>query len=480
MNKENEKLDYFILSNPKFVPDINIGNGFVNSNKLFTVKVKNDVNMVDCRIKIDSINVFDPENGNCFYAVNEYDSKNRIQLGFKPNKIGIVRGRIHLTVNDKVSLIGNLYGNGMESPEIVQHENAKRSKVYDGKAMEKQENGFKRWMNYVLLPKLYRQNKYQGLVHARENANIRRMAHKMYHTEVMDDVLYTISKEVDLGKLEMREDRQVHLDLGMQRDFIDLVVKTYEMDYLRLGLEIVLGLNTKNDAVNRKNTTRKLLRKFVEEHVVKDQQIDAQFSKKTKVLQGKHMEVYSKALQKKLVKKFLMLVYFLDQARLMDMIPQMPRLFQIKSKYKHSRAVIVQFCTEYLHGEGNILRHLASIGYNVTYKQSVLDEYDMHTNNLATDLRDGVRLVRLVEYLLQQKHTNVALDADTFTPPAHYFSKHLRMPAVSRLQKIHNVDVALSALSKNNITLERAIQAKDIVDGNQAKTLDLVWEVRRL
>ena len=32
------------------------------------------------------------------------------------------------------------------------------------------------------------------------------------------------------------------------------------------------------------------------------------------------------------------------------------------------------------------------MGYNVEYKQKVLDEFDYAVKNLASDLRDGVRL----------------------------------------------------------------------------------------
>ncbi len=50
-------------------------------------------------------------------------------------------------------------------------------------------------------------------------------------------------------------------------------------------------------------------------------------------------------------------------------------------------------------GEGNLLRHLELLGYRLTYKQSPLAEYPYGVTNLAVDLRDGLRLVRLAELL---------------------------------------------------------------------------------
>lgn len=48
-------------------------------------------------------------------------------------------------------------------------------------------------------------------------------------------------------------------------------------------------------------------------------------------------------------------------------------------------------------GEGDIIRHLLFMGYSVLHSQAPLDEYDFTVNNLAVDLRDGVRLCRLVD-----------------------------------------------------------------------------------
>ena len=54
----------------------------------------------------------------------------------------------------------------------------------------------------------------------------------------------------------------------------------------------------------------------------------------------------------------------------------------------------------------------------------------------------------------------------------------LRVPAVSRLQKVHNTDVALKALRKSSGQLIPAnIGAKDLVDGHREKTLALLWSL---
>ena len=54
--------------------------------------------------------------------------------------------------------------------------------------------------------------------------------------------------------------------------------------------------------------------------------------------------------------------------------------------------MLLAFSRDYLHGEGDITRHLSHLGYVVTHVQTVLDEYNYAVSNLASDLRDGLKL----------------------------------------------------------------------------------------
>lgn len=56
-------------------------------------------------------------------------------------------------------------------------------------------------------------------------------------------------------------------------------------------------------------------------------------------------------------------------------------------------------------------------------------------------------------------------------------SCQLRVPAISRTQKIHNVDVALKALAAADYQINGNITAKDIADGHREKTLSLLWQI---
>ena len=58
-----------------------------------------------------------------------------------------------------------------------------------------------------------------------------------------------------------------------------------------------------------------------------------------------------------------------------------------------------RFLQERMHGEGNTMRHLASMGYRLGYEQDPRTEFDFVISNMATDLRSGVRLLRAAELL---------------------------------------------------------------------------------
>ena len=108
----------------------------------------------------------------------------------------------------------------------------------------------------------------------------------------------------------------------------------------------------------------------------------------------------------------------------------------------------------------------------VSFRQQCLDEFDYSIKNLAVDLRDGIRLVRLAEIWA----TGAVLPGSDSS-----LSQKLRVPVVSRLQKLHNVKLALQHFQATGVKLigsnQREITAKDIAEGNRTQTLSLLWGI---
>ncbi|CAH8437785.1 unnamed protein product [Schistosoma curassoni] len=174
------------------------------------------------------------------------------------------------------------------------------------------------------------------------------------------------------------------------------------------------------------------------------------------------------------IKRFIIFIWIIDCFKRHMLIKYDPCLFRIKSLIKSSSSLLLSFAQNFLHGENNLVRHLAYLGAQVTVNQTPLDEYQFTVENLAVDLRDGVRLVKLAELLIPTLSTE---KPPTVIKPNSLMSM-VRFPAISRLQKIHNVGVALKSFEQyGQISMADGslIDPRDIVDGHREKTLTLLW-----
>lgn len=309
---------------------------------------------------------------------------------------------------------------------------------------------------------------FRTLLQTQRQASIRRRAFRIYQSRDMDDVCFAIDKEVASGHIAVRKDRELHADLGLRKRVMDLLF-CYHPVWLRLGLETVFGEIIPMRSSSEHDAGCSVLRRFMRERLLQDPDTCLKF-KTTK--NGTFGKGYAEQSAKLTLRRFLMVVLFLDRAKqstLPETIEGGPCLFNKASPFKQSRDIVVSFAKEFLSGEGNVNRHLSLLGYEVTYKQSILDEVDYTVKELAVELRDGVRLCRMVELLCPSYGRELSLQ--------------LRMPAGSRLQKKHNVTLALAAMKKEGISLsglgERGVRGDittdDIVNGHCEKTLALLW-----
>lgn len=185
-------------------------------------------------------------------------------------------------------------------------------------------------------------------------------------------------------------------------------------------------------------------------------------------------------MNKFILRKILMLIYFLDRAKEKQLIRHDPCLFKNSSPYKVSNFINIKsqkninmyifysqssydllmgFCADMVISHGDIVRRLRSIGYNLTHKQTHLEEVNYAIKSL-NDLRDGVRITRVVEILFKGSP----------------LSQKLRLPAISKLQKIYNVNLAFTRISEH-ISIEGNITTRDIVNGHREKILSLFWQI---
>ncbi|XP_044288301.1 abnormal spindle-like microcephaly-associated protein isoform X2 [Varanus komodoensis] len=366
---------------------------------------------------------------------------------------------------------------------------AAKNMFYDERWIEKQQRGFTWWLNFVLTPDDFTVKMDTSQVNAaslilgtesyhkcsvpkaptKEEASLRaytarcklnklrRSACRLFTSDEMVKAIKRLEVEIEAKRLLVRKDRHLWKDIGERQKILNWLL-CYNPLWLRIGLEAVYGeliaLESNSDVMG--------LAMFILNRLLWNPDIAAEYRHAT--VPHLYRDGHEEALSKFTLKKLLLLVCFLDRAKLSRIIDHDPCLFCKDAKFKSSKELLLAFSRDFLSGEGDLSRHLGFLGFPVNHVQTPLDEFDFAVTNLAVDLQCGIRLVRALELLSSDWS----------------LSKNLRVPAISRLQKMHNVKIALQVLKDHGIQLKddhgAAIEAKDIVDRHREKTFALLWK----
>ncbi|NXY16046.1 ASPM protein, partial [Atrichornis clamosus] len=367
---------------------------------------------------------------------------------------------------------------------------AAKNMFYDERWKEKQQRGFTWWLNFVLTPDDFRvktntsQVNAAALILGEENHHkmslpkaptkdeaslkaytarrklnkLRREACRLFTSEPMVRAIQRLEVEIETRRLLVRRDRHLWKDIGERQKILNWLL-SYNPLWLRIGLETVYGeliaLESNSDVMG--------LAIFILNRLLWNPDIAAEYRHPT--VPHLYREGHEEALSKFTLKKLLLLICFLDCAKRSRMIDHDPCLFCKDAEFKASKDLLLAFSRDFLSGEGDLSRHLGFLGLPVSHMQTPLDEFDFAVTNLAVDLQCGIRLVRTVELLT--KNWNL--------------SKQLRVPAISRLQKMHNVDIVLNVLKERGVHLKdesgSSIDSRDIVDRHRERTLALLWKI---
>ncbi|NXR81284.1 ASPM protein, partial [Pycnonotus jocosus] len=367
---------------------------------------------------------------------------------------------------------------------------AAKNMFYDERWKEKQQRGFTWWLNFVLTPDDFHvktntsQVNAAALVLGEENHHkrslpkaptkdeaslkaytarrklnrLRRQACRLFTSDTMVKAIQRLEVEIETRRLLVRRDRHLWKDIGERQKVLNWLL-SYNPLWLRIGLETIYGeliaLESNSDVMG--------LAIFILNRLLWNPDIAAEY--RHPVVPHLYREGHEEALSKFTLKKLLLLVCFLDCAKQSRMIDHDPCLFCKDAEFKASKDLLLAFSRDFLSGEGDLSRHLGFLGLPVSHIQTPLDEFDFAVTNLAVDLQCGIRLVRTVELLTK----NWSL------------SKQLRVPAISRLQKMHNVDIVLNVLKERGVHLKdetgASIDSRDIVDRHRERTLALLWKI---
>ncbi|BES88906.1 microtubule Hypothetical protein protein [Nesidiocoris tenuis] len=283
--------------------------------------------------------------------------------------------------------------------------------------------------------------------------NLRKTAALLFKSDPIATTLSKVSIKIKSGYLSVKDDLDLHVDQGARYQLVELLM-SYNPLWLRIGLEAIYG---RVIPLQDKHTVFGLMQ-FIRNHLLFDKEIDERYSYHN--IRGLKKPEFRKEMNDFVVFKFFALIFFLDRAKIQAIIPYDPCLFNKNSPIKESEAIMNQFIKHFVKCVSHMKRTLSSYGYTLDYKQTAIDEYKFACQTYI-DLRDGACLARLVEIILK-KHNQLV--------------RKLRLPAISRLQKVHNVKLAVEALSNENMSIVDVTPA-DIVDGHEQKIMSFVWQI---
>mmetsp|Transcript_16947 Transcript_16947/g.41278 ORF Transcript_16947/g.41278 Transcript_16947/m.41278 type:complete len:2524 (+) Transcript_16947:69-7640(+) len=398
----------------------------------------------------------------------------------KTDPIGRMSGKYAAMATPKHGITMGSASGRIKASSVVSSKSFNESHVNDW--AEKQSNAFVKWINYTISPgetdeekeldEIGRSPSCAGLrmllVH-RQQSQLRMKASGVFYGDHMGKVKARIHAEIGKGRLSIRSDRDLYYDLTLRRQVTTLLL-SYTAPWLRLGLEAMYGEcievgNTAGDPMKAQpSQTRSALGKFIVNRILSDASVLKKYTKgKCKIPSGRFEKQFRAEMRSLVLYRIMLLVFFLDQAKHRNILDKMPRLFVKGSQVKSSREVLLSLCRICLSSEGDFIKHLSRIGLKVTYKQDPVDELDLDVHNLATDLRDGTCLTRLTEITTAQ--------------PAKALVSKLRLPPISRLQKLHNLNLALGSLRKRGVIVPKDVDAHHIVDGHREMVLKVMWSI---
>lgn len=367
---------------------------------------------------------------------------------------------------------------------------------YNDELAEKQCEAYTQWLNYMFqspdhwyeveqsqrqeagIPDDIDRPTLRTLLVHRRRAQATLRGVQFYNGPIMLSAKRAIFHEIITDKISLRSDQDALSNVMLRGQLLDMLM-SYSTPWLRLGLEIIFGEVISNmssgkplspmksnstDSLHsqKSSSVRAVLRQYIKDRVLSDPDLLLKYTGgKCKVPSGRFEKMYKIELRRHTLGIVLILIVFLDAAKNMDLIESSPLLFNKNGMIKSTKEFLDVLCRDYLHGMGNLHKHLAQIGIFVSHEQTHIDEIDFHVSNLATDLRDGVRLGKLAELL--DKSVSVL--------------EKMRLPAGSRLQKVHNVKVSLAALRSLHIPHMDQIHPNYIVDSHRPQVLKMLWHI---
>jgi len=335
-----------------------------------------------------------------------------------------------------------------------------------GRSCTSQEKAFSSWVNHVLFSFTSGEDSDCEVSTSHQNIHFERalLASRDHlwsifrQDENLQKGFQKLKKKTAEGTMSLNPGNSLLNDVRIQDRALRALLG-YHPFWLKLGLEVVAGASIPG-ALSSMDELKVLLKK----NMLSAPEMQLEYLIDPAV-PGMFKNGYKEAARGAVLRKCVLLVALLDRG-VQSAPAGAPLLFRKRASIKDSAGVLQALLKESMQGGGDVLRPLTMLGFRFSYKQPVNLEYNFKVENLAIDLRDGIKLLRLVEVLTGTEG----------------LVRKARLPAKNKAAKLSNVELALSAMTEANLWATeglagRPLQAADIVCGDRERSIWLLWQM---
>lgn len=297
--------------------------------------------------------------------------------------------------------------------------------------IEKQAHAYTIWLNNLFTPVEFSS-------HSPINSSLKNFAEinrwyvlrdraRELFTYELQSIATKITADIDIDNCRINPRSDLNFSgRTVNRQALLHFISSYNRIWFRLGMEVIFSINIETDQ-QMKSAIDQYLFQPTQEIPMK------------KFNQQKTASIAIRCT----IKNLLLILIFLERAKLFRLIDTDPCLYNRDSKFKSTKESFDILSRDFISSDTNLLRRLKLAGYEPIYRQTSLDEFNYlistHENKLFEELKDGIRLTRCTQILLSSSNPSVA---------RFDFSTKVKCPTVNLVHKLLNIDQAFELLHK--------------------------------
>jgi len=284
-------------------------------------------------------------------------------------------------------------------------------------------------------------------------------------TRDIQSIAAKISADIDIDHCRINPKIDLNFSIRtVSRQALLNFIASFHRIWFRLAMEVLFPINIEN---------YQQMKLAIEQYLIQSTGNTSSPSNDSNTKKNNNSNTKTASPQIRLtIKNLIVIIVFLERAKTLRLIDNDPCLYTRESKFKSTKESIDVLSRDFISSDTNLIRRLKLAGFEPTYRQTSLDEYNYliptNENKLFDELKDGIRLTRCAQILLSSTNEQVA---------RFDLSTKLKCPVVNLVHKLLNIDQAFELLQTYGHVNLNGISNKDIMNGNKQRTLELLWRV---